>query len=414
GIQHIDKFSMFEGGEYCSQSIESSFKVSDEIPTQDLAAISSIFKVPRLLCTSDDKLDNTYVVLKSGSLIDFREQRVWLPGEIMSDEVLSNRPYIKAFEDTGPKVLYKISGPYEDIVTQSKTMTISTKLKYGDKVVGYLNYDIAYDNLVPSKYADYFSLERSNHDNGRGFSLQLNELDPDLYLTYCTDILCIATFNSKMYKEKLFLSFIFVLLSFLLLMLTYYHYVKSQNLVKMLIDPLTRLSNRKAFNRLLNSRHYERSEFITIAVIDIDDFKRVNDSYGHLYGDYVIKEVSKIISRTTRCNGEAFRFGGEEFLVLITGPNASEALIILNRIRALIANTPFVFDGMTANITVSIGACSWEPSAMSSSEYLIHELSMADEQLYKVKNSGKNRVELGIRQSHQSLAMLDESENSHV
>jgi len=156
-----------------------------------------------------------------------------------------------------------------------------------------------------------------------------------------------------------------------------------------LTDALTGLYNRRHFDNtvereFLRSKRYGGN--LTIAIIDIDFFKKINDMYGHLCGDYVLKEVAYLIMDNFRKTDIVFRYGGEEFVVLLTETTASQSKIALERVRKTIENTVFNYDGNVINVTVSIGA------AQNITDCVNAFLNNADKALYKAKQSGRNSV----------------------
>ena len=127
-----------------------------------------------------------------------------------------------------------------------------------------------------------------------------------------------------------------------------------------------------------------------VAMIDIDDFKMVNDTYGHDTGDKVIVELSRILSSGTNHYDLVSRFGGEEFCVVLKNTNLNNANEILNRIRLEIeANTTYSDTKDAIKFTVSIGA-----SLYDGEEKLDEVINQADMKLYNAKKSGKNQVQI--------------------
>jgi len=151
-------------------------------------------------------------------------------------------------------------------------------------------------------------------------------------------------------------------------------------------DSLTHLYNNEfVFDYLTQKTKvaYKQGEQLALIMIDIDNFKLINDTYGHLFGDQVIKEVSETIVRQTRNNDLVGRYGGEEFIVILSDTYKSTAIEIAERIRLSVEN--MVFDKF-AKITVSLGVAEL---TTSDANFLVNA---ADVNLYKAKNSGKNRV----------------------
>jgi diguanylate cyclase (GGDEF)-like protein len=175
-----------------------------------------------------------------------------------------------------------------------------------------------------------------------------------------------------------------------------------------LSDPLTGLGNRGALEQSLDhqwhmAQRYEQD--LGILMVDIDHFKSINDTFGHDTGDYVIKKVAEVINATTRQTDLAFRYGGEEFLVLLTKNSPFGSNIIAERIRENIESMQLVdSQGRQIKVTVSVGGTQLRPGV--DKQTLVKE---ADNALYKAKTSGRNRVEFHLdettvdRQGHLSI-----------
>ncbi|MBO5434737.1 GGDEF domain-containing protein [bacterium] len=156
-------------------------------------------------------------------------------------------------------------------------------------------------------------------------------------------------------------------------------------------DPLTGLYNRRHFDNMIEReflRAQRYSNDLSIALIDVDFFKKVNDTYGHLCGDYVLKEVAYLTLRTFRKTDMVFRYGGEEILVILTETPLEKAIIPLERLRKSIENYPFSYDNNNIRVTVSIGVESLNEN-IGHFEELIDN---ADKALYYAKENGRNKV----------------------
>ena len=156
-----------------------------------------------------------------------------------------------------------------------------------------------------------------------------------------------------------------------------------------LTDALTGLYNRRHFENTVE-REFSRAERygcdLTISIIDIDFFKKFNDTYGHLCGDYVLKEVAYIIADNFRKTDFVFRYGGEEFVVLLTETNLEQSQIPMERLRKTVENYKFTYDNQDIKLTISAGvACNKKQSVQ---EFL----DSADKALYRAKESGRNKV----------------------
>ncbi|WP_449430384.1 diguanylate cyclase [Pseudomonas putida] len=162
---------------------------------------------------------------------------------------------------------------------------------------------------------------------------------------------------------------------------------------KALIDPLTGLPNRAAWAEQVEREMLDWQDsggYLAMAILDLDHFKRINDSYGHLAGDKVLKIVAAQLRKRLRGRDFIARFGGEEFVLLLpqTAPAASAK--VAETLRAAIEACPFHFKGERVVITTSIGL-----SAFRSGERSEVVLKRADEALYRAKALGRNRVEQG-------------------
>ncbi len=161
-------------------------------------------------------------------------------------------------------------------------------------------------------------------------------------------------------------------------------------------DPLTQLSNRTAFFDKLDeaiTETYDSPTPLSVIMIDIDHFKNVNDTHGHLVGDKVIRFVATTLKKSVKGQDTAARYGGEEFAVLLPHTNIEGAVSLANGIRETIANTNLVRTGSRkplGQITVSAGV-----SLYRSGEEPKDFLQRADDALYESKRNGRNRVTVG-------------------
>lgn len=156
-------------------------------------------------------------------------------------------------------------------------------------------------------------------------------------------------------------------------------------------DELTGLHNRRHVMELLEyekNRSSRGANIFCLAMLDIDHFKSVNDNYGHQAGDKVLREVAILIKNNLRNAEFCGRYGGEEFLIVLTQTDIQGALVCAERVRANIEHAGFPGMGADFKVTVSIGLSEYQ--ACEDIEKII---SRADEALYSAKNHGRNRVE---------------------
>ncbi|WP_338806514.1 diguanylate cyclase [Pseudomonas chlororaphis] len=162
---------------------------------------------------------------------------------------------------------------------------------------------------------------------------------------------------------------------------------------KALIDPLTGLPNRAAWSERLEhevAQWQQHGNTLLLAMLDLDHFKRINDNYGHLAGDKVLKIIAGVLRKRLRGSDFIARFGGEEFVLLIPNTSWPVGARLAETLRAAIEACPFHFKGERVTITMSIGMSAFKPGERSD---LV--LKRADQALYRAKEAGRNRVELG-------------------
>ena len=160
-----------------------------------------------------------------------------------------------------------------------------------------------------------------------------------------------------------------------------------------LADPLTELSNRRALDWELPRQIHKarvRSTPLSLLILDVDYFKSVNDTYGHLVGDRVLQLLSARLRHNLRFQDTPFRYGGEEFVVILSNTKLAEAELVAQRLNFLIANQPFMIDkNLPLPITVSIGVATLKST---DDDQGISLLDRADQNLLKAKNNGRNQV----------------------
>ncbi len=154
-------------------------------------------------------------------------------------------------------------------------------------------------------------------------------------------------------------------------------------------DPLTGINNRASMDEVidrevnLSSRHKTQ---LSLLAIDIDHFKKINDGYGHATGDCVIKAVAEAAKDAIRSSDMVFRYGGEEFLILLSNTDRDGATLLAERLREKIEQTCIICDGTHVSATVSIGITCLQENDDSRTELF----SRADAALYQAKSSGRN------------------------
>jgi len=156
-------------------------------------------------------------------------------------------------------------------------------------------------------------------------------------------------------------------------------------------DALTELYNRRHFNEMMDkeiARTMRHHRPLSLCIVDVDLFKPVNDRYGHISGDEVLRQIAQLIRRHARNDDVTGRIGGEEFAVLLTECDTDAAFAFAERLRTAVADIRFVVGGDQLQITISIGIAALSPNADTRSRLM----AAADGALYRAKHEGRNRV----------------------
>jgi two-component system cell cycle response regulator len=160
-----------------------------------------------------------------------------------------------------------------------------------------------------------------------------------------------------------------------------------------LADSLTELKNRRALNGDL-PRHIQKARShgdpLSLMILDVDYFKKVNDSYGHLVGDRLLQLLCHRLRHNLRFGDTPFRYGGEEFVIVLTNTTCDDALVVAHRLNRVVSEQPFAInDKLAINITISVGTACLQPEDDTKGTSL---LERADQFLLQAKATGRNRV----------------------
>jgi len=158
------------------------------------------------------------------------------------------------------------------------------------------------------------------------------------------------------------------------------------------IDGLTQVFNKRHFTETLErelsrARRYKRA--LSLILFDVDHFKKVNDTYGHLAGDYVLKALAQAIKAKIRREDVMARYGGEEFAILLPEIDAMNTRVLAEKVRGLVERFPFTFESAQIPVTISLGIASADEIETESTEDLV---KIADDRLYRAKRGGRNQV----------------------
>jgi len=160
------------------------------------------------------------------------------------------------------------------------------------------------------------------------------------------------------------------------------------------LDALTKVFNRRALTNYLNKicSKKEIAYELHLLILDIDDFKVVNDTYGHIAGDKILIFIANILRKTLRDGDKIFRYGGEEFIIILNRINKETCEKVTHRILKLISSNQLIYKGETLNVTMSIGATIYYEGDTPDDI-----IARADKALYRSKKAGKNRMNSEVR-----------------
>jgi diguanylate cyclase (GGDEF)-like protein len=156
-------------------------------------------------------------------------------------------------------------------------------------------------------------------------------------------------------------------------------------------DPLTNTFNRRALTEKLEQemdRAARYATLLTCMMLDIDNFKQINDTHGHLVGDMILKQLAQLLKREQRSPDIVARYGGEEFVVLLPETNSTESRNFAERVLKRVAAYEFGEPGRPVHVTISIGLASFPDERITDGRSL---LELADNHLYRAKSEGRNR-----------------------
>lgn len=159
---------------------------------------------------------------------------------------------------------------------------------------------------------------------------------------------------------------------------------------KAMRDALTGLPNRQAYDEQMvreYSRWRRHGHPLSIAVVDVDFFKRINDTLGHLRGDKVLKLVGREVQKRIRSEDFVARYGGEEFVVVMPDTDEASAVRAMDKVRQFVSECPFNFNNERIVVTVSIGVAAFAGADTPETVF-----ERADQALYRAKHGGRNRV----------------------
>ena len=192
--------------------------------------------------------------------------------------------------------------------------------------------------------------------------------------------------NTILHPIKQIFLYIFILFGILLSLITYQFLIYIKTKKEALVDPLTQVYNRTFLRDFL--KNFNPNEY-SILMLDIDHFKKINDTYGHKAGDFILREFANTIKKILREDDIFIRYGGEEFIIFIKHPPSNQDVVkIAQRIKNTFEKASFIYNGTQINFTVSIGVL-FHPQKFKTFK---EALKITDTLLYRAKRAGRNKI----------------------
>lgn len=350
-----------------------------------------------------DNVANVYFISKDKYLISSPSDYAYSVQANSFDKVIYNRPYWSNTLKYGEEGLHNrivYTGEYEDLLTGKPVFTLTTGIYIKGEFKGILGIDILVDTLLDVSKEGY-QITNEIGQNKLGL-LTFSKSKPILVNNSETGLF--LTINESRFEHLLhilednYMAIIVFISSFIVsILLIHFQYLRADNTALTLTsmtDLLTGLLNRRGFVHKIES--VPSDNYVGIAILDIDNFKSVNDIYGHEAGDEALIHLARTIKGSLRGTDMVSRFGGEEFVVMVNASNSEQVKAVLERIRRAIEVSPCTLkSGGDIHMTVSCGAVvlSTLNGARSVSDiWSEYELKQADNLLYKAKSQGKNQV----------------------
>ena len=302
--------------------------------------------------------------------------------------------YILAYVSLGSVIIYLLFG-----ILVKRKKYLDYALGCGFEFIGYSIICTVFAGMAPGFYLNIIGLSIVSfftvYFSYRNKRTRTAVIWTIMSIVISLGILLYSTLNDTYYDFSKWVTFtmlslnIIIVFAFIIAYLTIFtkYAITLENKIKneSRIDQLTKISNRYDLFNYLES--IEDKNNYSLAIFDIDDFKSVNDTYGHVCGDYILKEIAKII-KVNADGGFVSRYGGEEFIVIVRTDGVDDkAFNQLEKIRKIIENNNFKFGKDTIHITISVGIESYH-NDITNEKWI----DIADSKLYKSKEAGKNRT----------------------
>lgn len=238
-------------------------------------------------------------------------------------------------------------------------------------------------------YSDFFEFNFKHNTNELRKSLENEVKESNLKSTLKESKINRILFekNMQIKKQQNLIITCFLIISIVFIIILVRNIFIKKKLKKYTeIDDLTKIYNRRFLSKIAHELHNQKNDY-SLIIFDLDNFKNINDTYGHQFGDDVLIKVTEESRKILRNNDYFGRYGGEEFVVFLPNTNIEDTIEIADRIRIAISNIDFIYDNKKVNVTASFGVNSFDP------ELNVNEVfEIADKRLYKSKDNGKNII----------------------
>lgn len=310
------------------------------------------------------------------------------------DSVLFKRPYmvkplLLGVNNLGNRIF--ISGPYKDLSINGEVITFSIAIYIEDAFYGMLNMDILWKEFIRSVPSEIAVTSSVNAPTGNFIDHRHLLFDGEpigLSLSFSRHWADQWRYLFKYNLTDLMMYFGFIFISFGIIHLRNVKHESKKLALQSKLDPLTGLLNRRGFMQAIEE--LGKYKFYSFMIMDLDDFKNVNDTYGHATGDDVLTSFSNVVREQIRDKDIFTRLGGEEFGLLIGYNNEDKERNIFQRICTNIALLPHYADEHEFHVTISGGAITTD--SYESIKDIKSVMAQADSLLYEAKNAGKNQI----------------------
>lgn len=372
-----------------------------------LATTSLLSETERKRLVERKKVESTNIKSRVNQLLDQSLIESTITNEFRNlSELIHDRTFlVKGLFSLLFSILdYQVAGIYfNDPGDNKRLLSLSlNEIESNDNLLRDVKeyfFQVIHSDIFVPEHSHIFDFEIfEEHQAKRSLKLDnINQFESKIIIPihYGSQILgglCLFSISDNHYKEDQLIKLVSEEL--VLLMRIRSLYIETKILA--VTDGLTKLFNRRYFQDVYD-REFNRAKRygnqLTIVMIDIDHFKKLNDTYGHQLGDLVLERVSQLIKQNYRNTDCVARYGGEEMIVVMPETPMDKALFPTERLKNNIQNTICEWNDQEVSVTVSIGVASMHPDIQKGQELLQN----ADEALYNAKRNGRNRIEVYTR-----------------